>query len=596
MARAVGIFVITWGLASIAAAQSPGIELLIDTRTLEVGEAVDIQLVCTNTGSPSVPQADTVEGLELQLLNSHPSTNSHVSISGGRRWQQTTYTYHMRITAKKRGKHKLGPISVEANGRTYRTEPVFIVVKKGETRQGKRGDRDMFVEIEIEPSSLYVTESFKATLTIGIRQVVINGTRYRLDLLKFLDGSSQLSIFRGSRLTTSDLTLTDSALQRHSYAVYRVEKQVRAEEVGKTVVGPVFLKMNYPTSLRRGFFGRQEVSRSRKVTARADAIVVEVNGPPESGRPPSFTGAIGRYKMQVGAKPLRVEQNQPVTLAIAITGSPVSGVAGPDLSKQAELVSRFEFVKEEPVGELEGRAKVFRRAIFPRQQGEQTIPPITWSYFDPRREEYVSLASEPINLTVDAPAASSTSVALVDIAQLEPNLTTLTVLSGGISPNYVDAALVLADQSFTLTTPYLTALLLPPIGWMFLTLTVRHRTRLRTDSGFARRRHARHRARSLMAKALRNGDSAAQLDGLARAVTGYLSDRFDLPPAQLTPTEVRDLLDTNAADAGLVDELCTFLETCEAARYAPSTLDEVSASGAATRVRGWIRRIERATR
>jgi hypothetical protein len=46
----------------------------------------------------------------------------------------------------------------------------------------------------------------------------------------------------------------------------------------------------------------------------------------------------------------------------------------------------------------------------------------------------------------------------------------------------------------------------------------------------------------------------------------------------------------------LVSELCSFLETCDAARYAPSALDDLSVADAAARVRAWIKQIERTTR
>ncbi len=109
------------GLASVAAAQPAGIELRIDTRMLEVGEAVDVQLVCTNTGSPSTPQTVTPEGLDLELLNSSPSHSSQMSIVNGRTWRQSTYTYSMRIVASMEGQYQLGPISVEADEDLSRT-------------------------------------------------------------------------------------------------------------------------------------------------------------------------------------------------------------------------------------------------------------------------------------------------------------------------------------------------------------------------------------------------------------------------------------------------------------------------------------------
>ncbi|UCE61195.1 MAG: BatD family protein [Phycisphaerales bacterium] len=596
MTRTVSLFVIVLSLASAAAAQQPSVELQIDTHKLEVGEAVDVQLVCTNTGPPSIPEGVVPDGLTLNLLNENPFTSSQVSIINGRRSEKSTYTYQMRLTATKEGSFELGSISVEADGRTYKTEPITIKVKNLDTAARPRGDSRVFAEIEVEPTSLYVSESYSATLTIGIRKVELGGRIYDLNLLELIDQrASQLSIF-GGRYSSGDMVIADSTGQRHRYVVYRLRKQLRAEEVGDLSIGPVFLKVDYPTALRRGFFGSVEASRTRRETARADAVSIEVKGPPAQDRPEDFSGAIGRYGMEVTAKPLRVEQNQPVTLTIAIRGSAVGGIAGPDLSKQAELASRFDYVKEELVGELEGIAKVFRCAIFPKQQGEQTIPPISWSYFDSGSEQYVTLTSQPINITVDPPTAATTTIALLDNGQADPEVTTLTLLAEGISPNYVDPDLILADQSFAFNAPYVAAIALSPTAWAILALIARYRRRLIGDKGFARRRHARRRAETLVAKAVRKDMPVEQLGGLAEALAHFIADRFDLPPGELTPMELRDLLtDRKAADT-LVDEVISFVEQCEMARFSPSAAADISVSETAGRVRRWIEQIERATR
>jgi len=586
---------VTCLLAPLAAAQMPQVELRVDTRKLEVDEAADAELICTNTGVPGVPRTTVPDGLDLRLLNETPFSSSQISIINGRRSEKTEYRYQLQLIALKEGVYQLGPISVEADGRTYETKLVTIIVSKRDD-MGQRGDRDMFVEIEVAPKSLYVTESYTATLTIGIRKVEIDGRVYDLNLLGQIDGrGSQLSVF-GGRFSSTETTLTDSAGQRHRYVLYREIKQIRAEDVGETAVGPVFLRMEYPTALRRGWFSSLEVSRSRKATARAPAVSVEVKGPPEEDRPAGFTGAIGRYTMDVSARPLRVEQNQPITLAIAIRGEPVSGIAGPDLSRNAELASRFEFARDELVGELEADAKVFRRAVFPKQPGEQTVPPIRWSYFNPRTEEYVTLTSEPINVTVDPPTARTTTIAVATERQNAPEETTLTLLTGGISPNHVDPALVLASQSFVLTKSWLTALVLPPIACLMVVLTARHHRRVRTDRRYARRRHAQRQADSLVKTAIREKEHAQQLAGLGRAVTRYISDRFDLPPGPLTPVEAHEVLIAHAADTTLAEEIRTFLQDCDALRYAPSSTDSVPGREAAARVRAWISRMERTTR
>jgi hypothetical protein len=412
-----------------------------------------------------------------------------------------------------------------------------------------------------------------------------------------LDGrGSQLSVFEGGRATGSESWLTDSKGERHRYEIFRVRRELRAEEVGQTLIGPVFLRANYPTAVGRGFFGRSEITRSRKETARADAVVVEVKAPPPEGRPPEFTGAIGQYTMAVTAKPTRIEQGQPVTLIISIEGSPLEGVAGPDLASQPELASRFDFSRDELVGDLERGAKVFRAAIFPKQEGGQTIPPISWAFFNPRDERYETLISKPVGITVDPPSAASIAITLADDAELRSNGTGLTLAAGGLSPNYIAPDAVLASQSFRMTAPWAAAVVVPPILYVLVTLTTAHRARLRADVGFARRRRAGRRARRLIKRAMAQGEPARQVHGLAEAMIGYLSDRFDLPPGELTPEEVRGLLTEHGAEPSLASDIAGFVENRDAVRYAPSAAGDLSPVDAGARVIQWIKRIERTTR
>jgi len=574
------------------------VELRLESTTLEIGEAIDAQLICTNTGPPEMPQFSIPAGLELQVLNPIPAQFSQMSIVNGRRSQKTTYTYSMRLTARKEGTYTLGPISVVGETSTFQTAPVRIIVQKQQVASQPEQDQFVFVRMSVEPRSLYVTQSFTATLVIGIRKVEVDGQAVDMEnLLQTVDArASELSIF-GTRFSSSELSLADSAGQRHPYVLFKSTREVRAEEVGPMPVGPVFLKVNYPTSLRRGFFGGMEVARSRKETARADAITVDVKGPPEQGRPADFTGAIGQFTMQVEVKPTRVEQGRPVTLSMAIQGAPLEGLAGPDLTKQAELASRFDFATDELTGDIENRAKMFRRAIFPKQHGEQTVPPIAWSYFDPRVERYVSLMSKPIPLVVDPASPGSVGMSAGEFEASERNGAVLKVVQGGISPNYVDPGLVLVDMSLRFsTTTQVAALALPPLLCLTLTLTVRHRSRLKMDVRYARRRRARHHAHRLIDHALRNGDPAAQLTALSQAMKGYLADRFCLPPGALTPQDVWTLLSECGIDAATAGQIAGFLESCDAALYAPGGIGTSSPLQTAASVRGWIEQIERVAR
>ncbi len=582
--------------AAGAHAQQAGVNLVVPTTTLEVGEVVNAQIVCTNTGEPSAPTVPLPPGLDLRLTSNSPSVFQQQSIINGRRTSKVTYTFHLRLVARRAGSYMVGPITIEAQGVEYQTRAVTVIVRETPTNTGPRGDRFIFVSVDVEPRQLYVTEGYTASLTIGIRKVVISGREYELDMLRqVLDlGASEISIFGGGQANRSQQWLRDAKGQRHKYEIYRVTRQLRAEQSGDLEIGPIFLKANYPTSIRRGFFGRPEVSRQRKETARADAVIVKVLDPPTDSRPPGFTGAIGRYHLGVAVKPKRVEQGQPVTLTVTIKGSPIEGIAGPDLAANAELRSRFDFTQDELVGDVTGATKTFRRALFPRQVGEQTIPPIGWSFFDTDRESYVTLTSDPIAIIVDQSSQTNTGIVNIDAPSGARDATTLTLVSGGIAPNYVDADLVLSDQAIALATPWTaTTLALPPVLCFLVTLTAQRRRRLRSDLGYARARRAAAKAQKAVKAALGKPNAVEQLLQIARALSVYVPERFNLPQASVTPAECATILRAHNVEESLISSLTGFLEQCDALRYAPSAADSMSPQEAAHKVRTWVKQLER---
>jgi hypothetical protein len=578
-------------LTGVAVGQQPEVRLKLDASVLELGEAVNIRIVCTNTGTPGAPEAVVPDGLNLELVHSNPYSSSVPVVCEGGRTDRVTYTYSMRVIAEKVGTFMLGPFSVVANGKTYRTEGVAITVRDAQPAAIPRGDRYIFAELDAAPTSLYATETYAATLTFGIRKVVIGDRTYELDMLESVVNlrDSVLSVFADERARKSERVFTDADGQRHGYEVFTVTKTFRANEAGPIRIGPVFLKANYPTEIRGGgAFGRERITRTRKETARAEAIVVDVKSPPDEGQPDDFRGSIGRYSMAIDAQPLQVERGQPVTLTISIRGSPLDGVAGPDLAQQPELASRFDFTKDDLVGDVEGAAKVFRRAIFPKRVGAQTIRPISWSYFDPESEEYVTLTSDPIELVVAPAGAMPTTVAELGQTEQSARGNARTVSGGGIAPNYTDPEPALVDQTFSLTLPWIITLAICPVSWLIVTLTNTHRRRLQRDVCLARRRRARRSAHARIKAAIRRSDPSEQLHEVVTALTRYVSDRFNLPSRTPTSDEVRTALARGHVRESTASEIVEFLRMCDTVRYATGTDGAPSAGAAAAKARRWI--------
>jgi hypothetical protein len=277
---------------------------------------------------------------------------------------------------------------------------------------------------------------------------------------------------------------------------------------------------------------------------------------------------------------------------MVIQGSPLDGVAGPDLRNYPELAARFDFSAEESPGEKEGNSKVFRRAIFPRREGEQVIPPISWSYFDPKQERYVTITTDPIPIVVD-PSASHEAGGDTALDAIN-GPTKLTRTGSGITPNVVDAARALTDQDVHLHPAVFGATMIgPPILCFCAALVSWRGARLRGDANYSRRRSAGRVGRGRIRKAAGESSANARSNLLAEALTGYIADRFGLPRGALTSGEAERIVADRTGDAALAARVGQFLASCDLARFAGARAAESSQDSAVAQATELIEGIEK---
>ena len=112
-----------------------------------------------------------------------------------------------------------------------------------------------------------------------------------------------------------------------------------------------------------------------------------------------------------------------------------------------------------------------------------------------------------------------------------------------------------------------------PLAWAPMAIYVgRHRARLQRNLGLARSRRARTRARQRLraaGKRVESDDAAAFHEEVARALVGYVADRFDRAAAGLTYELADELLAKRGLDSALRRRFRSCLETCDYARFVP---------------------------
>ena len=130
---------------------------------------------------------------------------------------------------------------------------------------------------------------------------------------------------------------------------------------------------------------------------------------PENGRPATFSNAMGAdYAISVRADRTIVKAGDPIMLTIDISSpSSLEGLILPSLVDAGLKEQLIGGSNDAPIGEnIEGaqKAHIKRFTVPVRVKSERVteIPPLAFSYFNPVSEEYTTVRSQPIALSVTA--------------------------------------------------------------------------------------------------------------------------------------------------------------------------------------------------
>lgn len=151
----------------------------------------------------------------------------------------------------------------------------------------------------------------------------------------------------------------------------------------------------------------------RRRVLRSDSLRILVRPVPDAGRPASFTGAVGRFRLRAWIEPERVDAGGAAVLTLEVEGSgnirtlPPPAVPG---SVDARVYPPTEHADVRVVGnELVG-TKRFRWVVVPEEAGRLEIDPVAYGFFDPQRERFDVARAAPVTLRVDGGAATSATI------------------------------------------------------------------------------------------------------------------------------------------------------------------------------------------
>jgi len=139
--------------------------------------------------------------------------------------------------------------------------------------------------------------------------------------------------------------------------------------------------------------------------ATGDKVAFDVKPLPRSGRPSSFSNAVGSgFSIVVSTSRSVVSVGEPVELTVVLRGERgLEGLSLPPIVGEGRLdPALFELSGDAAIGTMsdDGLSKTFKVTVVLKSAEAREIPPIEFAYFDPEDATYKTSSSQPIALNV----------------------------------------------------------------------------------------------------------------------------------------------------------------------------------------------------
>jgi len=550
-------------------------------KVLRVGE--QFQLVYEI--NKDVSELQIPELNDFQLLGG-PSTSSSSSIQiiNGKTTRSSKYTYTYYLSALKDGIYTIAPATAKIKKDTYKSNAVKIEVIKGKSSTSQttpstaspaaksssnvdtHAGEDLFIRLLVDKKNAYIGEQIIAWIKIYSK---INITQ--------IDPNFKAPEFTGFYQQPFEIPPL-RALERENvngeiYGTGILRKIVLyPQKSGEIIIQPFDIDVAYQKQVKRksrsifdDFFG--PTVQNVPVKLKSKAVKLNIKSLPAS-MPSSFTGAVGNFRMSASINKTQVKTNDAVTLKVNISGKGnIKLIDEMEFEFPPALETFKPIVKTKQDNVLEG-SQSFEYTIIPRYAGDFKIGPIEFTYFNPSTRSYKILKSQEFNISVAKGEEDTTTVVISGLSKEDVKLLSSDIIFIKNKPFNLTPKNKFIFGSTRFYAMYLISLML----FLLIILFRRKRIKRNANIKLVKNRRANKFARKRLKKAsgfMRQNNRKTFYDEVLKAMWGYLSDKLNIPIADLSKDTSREALIRNKINDNLMNKFYDIIDSCEYARYSP---------------------------
>lgn len=493
--------------------------------------------------------------------------------ANGKSSMSKSYTYVLKPNTT--GKVSIKQAVMEYEGAEYKTVPFDIAINSA-TDEPKDGnsqeitaDTDIHLVAEVSKSSPYLNEPIKVVYKLYVgNNTGVSGWN-EIDTPKYPD-------FWSLNIDNRDAQVQNGNYLGQPYRYLQLREVVLyPQKTGELIIEPLTLdiKVQVPTN-RRDFFGRTQFTTVSK-TVSAGSRKINVKAIPTAGRPASYTGAVGDFKFKVELDKAQLEAGESLNAVVKVGGTGnLKLMELPKLKVPQSLEvyepERGNSVKTSIAGMKGTISDTY--VIVPQYGGKYVIPPVEFSYFDPKKGTFVILNSGETLIEVNGPApASGTNTAATNTSVA----TGKNVIANDAQFAFIKTStdFISKEKTFFFNTTAYWAVLGGALLFIPLVLLVRRKQEaIASDVVGKRIRTANKLSKKYLSAAKKNlGNHEQFYISLEKSLHNYLKSKLNIPTAEMSKDRVSELLLQRGATATTNKEFIELLASCEFARYTPSS-------------------------
>ncbi len=504
---------------------------------------------------------------------------------------QTTYSYVLRPT--KTGKFTIAQASAKVKGQTITSKPVTIEVVSAGTsgssqrpqnsqqaqRQSPSGvvqDDDIFLTLDLSRTNVVVGEPITATVKLYQR---VNVAGFESAEFPDFNGFWSQEIESPTNIEFTRETykgqIYNSALLRKFILI--------PQQQGKVTINPAELVClinvrvsSGGTSIFDGFFDDYRTVR-KKVSSKTVTVNV---APLPAGAPASFAGGVGTFEISAKLSKDTVKTHEAASLLVTVKGrGNVSLLEAPKVNFPPDMeVYDTKTSDKIDKGGLSG-SKNYEFPFIPRSYGEFVIDPIKYSYYDVNKGKYVTLETPAIHISVERGNETDNGGVIMSGGSVRKDVKTLGSDIRFISTKAPE--LVSKGRFFVGSGAFWMIVILLVAAAAAAWALLRQLAARRADVVRTKNRKATKMALKRLQLAnsfLKQNLYTAFYEELHKALLGFISDKLNIPAAELSRDRITEALKEGGVDNALAETFISILDACEFARYSPDAGHEAMAA------------------